>query len=766
MLSDRYDITLNLTEVYIPFSEKFSVLRVRARLADKTVDLTHQTHPSTTVQTYSITRSTPLDLQLFADKFHVAGSVITLGDLYAAQVQGHVEAWVKLELSANEAQSSSPGSSPSLARVLSEGEVAVKRFARVKLAVNVTKQNSQELTSAALQQLGTVSCPFLEKVLKAQRLDTETLDLYKTAVNETTQKLAGSSSLFQLSQVQVLGIPEKFLDIEIPNLEGINFDRPSPGDAHLLKHIIIGLSHRITSLKAQVEENTLLKDQLDRSNKSRAELQDSINETIEGLQKESIGATALHKDLEDARSSLAGELSQVRSENTGVLKVVDQLGAENQLLKRELLELKAKAHNQREMETQISSLKALLKDSEATISKLRSEREDEAAELYRIKKVHLADRKQLVEDRQALESKLCSKVIELDTTKDQLLKTKSEAEILRTKLSDAGINAESSGLYERYEQHNGEARTQLQKQLEQLVLESKQVGAVSTQTTDKLRADLKNLHDALEIVEDELETSQQKERDSRLQLNEVASQVIALEELACVKEDLQSIREDLLKQNEMNRLVKNETLKELDAAADYILTQAQRAKENSSLLSQVEDAMKEQEQEIESLRFAVALLKSKNATYFPVVGDFVDEALCEYLNHRDPTPSVPFVREACEVYVFGTRRVFVRYDHGRINVKVGGGFISIEEFLATYEKTESDKLEARLLQETQASPETKARNIVAKLAASGSLSRVGSIVLSSGDKSPSGARRLERRVTSPNKPARSVERKTSKASVL
>mmetsp|Transcript_17356 Transcript_17356/g.31284 ORF Transcript_17356/g.31284 Transcript_17356/m.31284 type:complete len:767 (-) Transcript_17356:479-2779(-) len=765
MLSDRYEVTLNVTEVYIPFSEKFSILKLRARLADKTVDLVHLTHPSVTVQTYSISRTTPLDLQLYADRYHVGSATITLGDIYAGHVQGHVESWVKLELSANDEEPSSPVGSPSLARVLSEGEVSVKRFARVKLALTVVKQNAQELTSAALAQLGTVSCPFLEKVLKAQRVDTETLDLYKTAVIETTQKLSGSSSLLKLSQVEILGVPEKYLDIEIPNLAGINFDRPSAGDAAVLKHIVIGLSNRVKTLTAKVEETNLLKDQLERSNKARSELQETITETVEGLQRESLGAFAVHKELEEARSTLTTELQQARHENTGLLKVVDQLGAENQLLKREVIELRAKAANQKELETQISSLKTVLKTSESSAGHLRTEREAEVAELYNLKKSHAAERKQLLEEKQALESKLCSKLIELDTTKDQLLRAKGEIEILKTKMNDAKLEQGAGGMYERYDAHNAEARNTLQKQLEQLAEESKQASINSSQIQERLRADLKNLHDALEIVEEELEISQQKERELRRQLTEASGQVVSLEELACVKEDLLSTREDLIRQNEMNRLVKGETLAELDAAADHILLQAQRGKENCQLLGQVEDAMKEQEQEIEQLRFAVALLKSKNATYFPVAGDLVDEVLSDYLNHRDPTPSVPFVRESCEVYVFGTKRVFVRVDHGRINVKVGGGFISIEEFLATYEKPEADKLEARLLLESQqATAESKVRNVVSKIASAGSLSRLGSIIISSGEKSPTNARRAERRVTSPAKAGRSVERKISKAS--
>ena len=40
-----------------------------------------------------------------------------------------------------------------------------------------------------------------------------------------------------------------------------------------------------------------------------------------------------------------------------------------------------------------------------------------------------------------------------------------------------------------------------------------------------------------------------------------------------------------------------------------------------------------------------------------------------------------FTRESEGVYEFGTRRVYVRVDKDKINVRVGGGFLSIDEFI-------------------------------------------------------------------------------------
>ena len=54
-----------------------------------------------------------------------------------------------------------------------------------------------------------------------------------------------------------------------------------------------------------------------------------------------------------------------------------------------------------------------------------------------------------------------------------------------------------------------------------------------------------------------------------------------------------------------------------------------------------------------------------------------------------------FMRESEGIYQFGTKRVYVRVDHDRINIRVGGGFLSIDEFLDQYTPQELQRLERK-----------------------------------------------------------------------
>ena len=70
------------------------------------------------------------------------------------------------------------------------------------------------------------------------------------------------------------------------------------------------------------------------------------------------------------------------------------------------------------------------------------------------------------------------------------------------------------------------------------------------------------------------------------------------------------------------------------------------------------------------------------AIYIPVKKDTIDEKLGEYINKMDPQQlKIMFMRESSGVYEFGSKKVMVRVQRGKIQIKVGGGYLSIDEFL-------------------------------------------------------------------------------------
>lgn len=54
-----------------------------------------------------------------------------------------------------------------------------------------------------------------------------------------------------------------------------------------------------------------------------------------------------------------------------------------------------------------------------------------------------------------------------------------------------------------------------------------------------------------------------------------------------------------------------------------------------------------------------------------------------------------FMRESEGVYSFGTKKVAVKVEKDNIKIRVGGGFLSIDEFLDQYTPLEIEKLERK-----------------------------------------------------------------------
>jgi len=107
--------------------------------------------------------------------------------------------------------------------------------------------------------------------------------------------------------------------------------------------------------------------------------------------------------------------------------------------------------------------------------------------------------------------------------------------------------------------------------------------------------------------------------------------------------------------------------------------------------------LKDAEGEIDTLKRYIMDLKQRIAIYIPVKDDPIDKKLAEYINNYPERNKlkIMFMRESEGIYEFGTKKVYVRVDKDKINIRVGGGYLSIDEFLDQYTPVEMEKLERK-----------------------------------------------------------------------
>lgn len=137
--------------------------------------------------------------------------------------------------------------------------------------------------------------------------------------------------------------------------------------------------------------------------------------------------------------------------------------------------------------------------------------------------------------------------------------------------------------------------------------------------------------------------------------------------------------------------------KELDIASDYLLEQEDKTHKANKTALELLRQLKEAEGEIDGLKNYVIQLKNKASIYIPAKDDVVDRKLAEYINNYPDKSKlkIMFMRESEGIYQFGSKKVYVRVDKDKINIRVGGGFLSIDEFLDIYTPQELEKLERK-----------------------------------------------------------------------
>lgn len=71
-------------------------------------------------------------------------------------------------------------------------------------------------------------------------------------------------------------------------------------------------------------------------------------------------------------------------------------------------------------------------------------------------------------------------------------------------------------------------------------------------------------------------------------------------------------------------------------------------------------------------------------------GDTIDTMLNYYMNHTNCP--VPVRKIGNGFYLFGTKKIYAKILNGKLVIRVGGGFMIIEEFIATYAENEMTKI--------------------------------------------------------------------------
>jgi len=163
---------------------------------------------------------------------------------------------------------------------------------------------------------------------------------------------------------------------------------------------------------------------------------------------------------------------------------------------------------------------------------------------------------------------------------------------------------------------------------------------------------------------------------------------------------LQDVETQLVRSNEVQEEFvqdRGHLRKELEKASDFMVDLEEKVHKANSTSVSLLNKVKESEREVDVLKDYIYELKSKVAIYIPMREDPIDKKLAEYINNYPDRSKlkIMFMRESSGIYQFGSRKIYVRVEKDRIIIRVGGGYLTIDEFLDIYTPIEIERIERK-----------------------------------------------------------------------
>lgn len=186
---------------------------------------------------------------------------------------------------------------------------------------------------------------------------------------------------------------------------------------------------------------------------------------------------------------------------------------------------------------------------------------------------------------------------------------------------------------------------------------------------------------------------------------QVAQELTAIEMLNLQEEELKSLHDEskglagdlnqerkLIVKDRADNKLKLQQLYQFDVKMQIVKeTIEKRESQLEELASEKELFTGKLDQARGKIDKALKVVTVKPRTYKAMKGDSVDEMLANVLNIKNC--EIPISRLSEGWYMFGSKKIYTKIMNNKLVCRVGGGFMNMDEFIATYAESERLKLE-------------------------------------------------------------------------
>jgi Growth-Arrest-Specific Protein 2 Domain len=623
------------------------------------------------ISLFEVAANTTLSIALSTPDKTLGITKISMGTLFGDSLSGKVDRWFKLK---------------------SEEYENLK----LKIVANLVKLDKLKPKPAvpsrkSSKNLKEIKCPYLEKLALGKETNTEPLnDIWK--YRESNMNNFIKISLEPDSPTRLEADQSEFT---LPHIEDISIDSIHNMSGSQLKQIVRKLCEETKSLTTVAQRFPEIRDQMNKKISERRELELSSQQEMESIKEKWMKKHEKLLELQESRKTVKEALIDKQDQARKLEGELDILKAQLGDYKRENIVLSAQRLQYDDCKKVLAELEKINQESIKKKSELQEKIDKSQSDLAEAHSKAVKDNETIRKERDEAKVKIEEVNKELKSTLETNEKLKQKLLALKSKASDHSELKNQAKISSAAYQAESSKRDEINSKLDQLTTElEKQSNEIYTKQQDLISAKRVSISKVSEF-EKSIEKKEQEILETRKKLLEASTSKIAQEQICCIRADLDQLIVDLSNLKKFYQDSRLVMFKNLEAGSKILIDESEKIYLQAEKLDQMIDAVDKKDEEIDGLKTSVGEVKKRNPQYFPAKDDAIDIALSEYLNNKEAPVPIKFLRQGAGNYLFGSKKIYIKIETGRLLVRVGGGFTSIDEFLNIYTPVELEKSVSR-----------------------------------------------------------------------
>lgn len=624
-----------------------------------------------------VSPTTILSIALEQNDVSIGGFKFSLVTLFGEKLRGKVEKWIRLK------------------------EEAGKDI-RIKLAASLSTVNMETQQSQPVQEYKRkprdveAKCPYVDHLASGKKRNEESLeDMWKPR-NYQYDSLGNNIIRVSLEPDGRFNQNLESVEIDVNNIEELDFKKLEEAGGIQLKKILKQLVESVKKQRTEAEQLAYLRNSLKLKTDERKDLQSSLEESTNGLTFEAEEKDTKLQEFQDRRREIADKLLAEQQKSRDLEQDIDNYKSKLQVVIKDNLRIQTFHKKNADSVNLGESLHKLLSESLQKETEFEARIKSQKDKMQENKFQIQTNKEKLNEDIKSISSQISEVSENHKSALEQNQELKNKVRALKV----------SFGEPQNYKQLLSEAKTasgvevsrreQGHQVLQELVVQIESQTEDFKQKQKHLTAGTKAQTQNVTERDRELFAKDQQLLDLKRKLYLASNHQITLEQICCIKADLSQLIEELKRLHKVYTEGRDHILKDLDSGSEFVLKEAEKILAEARQIDPMIDGIDEKDFELDNLKGIIGEIKGRNPPYIPVKDDPLDLALSEYLNTRDKDLDIPFTREDEGVYMFGTKRIFLKLEQGNIRIRVGGGYTMIDEFIEIYTEIELENQEAVL----------------------------------------------------------------------